>query len=83
VVWYTLWFLVILKIPVIYLAWVIWWAVKDPPDGPGDASAEEEGPEGGGGLSPRRPSSRPHRGPDRRPARRPARTAPVRTGEVR
>ena len=26
--WFTLWFLVILKIPAIYLAWVIWYAYK-------------------------------------------------------
>jgi hypothetical protein len=82
VVWYTVWFLVILKIPVLYLAWVIWWAVKDPPDGQADASSEP-GTNGGNGLPPRRPTTRPHRGPDRRPARRSARTAPARTGEVR
>lgn len=30
--WFTIWFMVILKIPVLYLAYVIWWAVKDPPE---------------------------------------------------
>lgn len=30
--WLTIWFMVILKIPIAYLAFVIWWAVKDPPE---------------------------------------------------
>ncbi len=30
--WLTIWFMVILKIPIAYLAYVIWWAVKDPPE---------------------------------------------------
>ena len=29
--WLTIWFTVILKIPAVYLAYVIWWSVKDPP----------------------------------------------------
>ena len=47
--WFTVWFMVILKIPILYLAWVIWWAVKDPPEA-------HEGEEiDGGGLPWRRP----------------------------
>jgi len=30
--WFTIFFLVILKIPAAYLGYVIWWAVKDPPE---------------------------------------------------
>lgn len=30
--WLTIWFMVILKIPIAYLVYVIWWAVKDPPE---------------------------------------------------
>ena len=30
--WFTIFFLVILKIPAAYLGYVIWWAVKDPPN---------------------------------------------------
>jgi hypothetical protein len=82
VVWYTVWFLVILKIPVLYLAWVIWWAVKDPPDGFADSSGDA-GSDGGSGLPPHRPGMQPHRGPDRKPGRRSARTAPARPSEVR
>ena len=83
--WFTLWFLVILKIPILYLAWVIWWAVKDPPDGQTGESAGD-GEDGGLGRPPdgwRRPSTRPHRGPERRPAPRPAGVRPVRSGQVR
>lgn len=74
-VWYTLWFLVILKIPALYLAYMIWWAVKDPPEA-GAGPAEEWGG-GGGRLGPRpRPSRRPipgrRPGPHGTPARRPA-----------
>ena len=75
--WFTLWFMVILKIPVLYLAWVIWWAVKDPPD---SASGETGDTEGGFDDG---PGGRPHwrrsrirrsgRGPHGSPARRPAR----------
>ena len=76
--WLTIWFMVILKIPAIYLAYVIWWAVKDPP------APETGGGNGfGGGIGPsRRPPARkpaPGRrpGPHGAPVRRPA-DAPVR-----
>lgn len=77
--WFTLWFTVALKIPALYLAYVIWWSVKDPPT---PAAGNAEGSEGGGLLDhgrpgPRRPvsgrCSRPHGSPERRPHR----TAPV------
>jgi hypothetical protein len=68
--WFTIWFMVILKIPALYLAYVIWWAVKDPPApsaGPGFA-----GHDSGPGIRPPRPRDRgrlprPHGGPSRRP----------------
>jgi len=76
--WFTIVFLVLLKIPLAYLGYVIWWAVKDPPQ-------PDEGYEGagsdltGGGPSHdtswwKRPplSSRRRRpGPHGTPARRP------------
>jgi hypothetical protein len=71
VLWFTLWFLVILKIPALYLAWVIWYAVKDPPE---QAEAGEAGgPEGDGpGWRPGdRRRLRPRRGPHGGPVRRP------------
>ena len=76
--WFTIWFMVILKIPILYLAYVIWWAVKDPPTHGGE-TAWRGVQEGGGGPGPslrrsrqrvpipgRRPG--PHGTPQRRPA---------------
>jgi hypothetical protein len=78
VLWFTLWFMVILKIPVLYLAWVIWWAVKDPPDGWSGPSAADGGDDGGG-WRPR--DGRRRRGPHGSPTRRPQRrTVPVPVG---
>ena len=71
--WYSLWFLVILKIPILYLAYVIWWSVKDPPlpAAGADGSAGEAGGGPGWGRGPRRGR---RGGPHGAPARRPART---------
>jgi hypothetical protein len=74
--WFTIWFMVILKIPALYLCYVIWWAVKDPPvEAPGGSSDGY----GGSGTPPGRhgprlpvPGRRP--GPHGKPARRQART---------
>jgi hypothetical protein len=77
--WFSIWFLVILKIPIAYLGYVIWWAVKDPPEpssGPEFGAAESGNGNGGvGGPARRRaphkpiPGRRP--GPHGVPARRP------------
>lgn len=79
--WFTIFFLVILKIPALYLAYVIWWAVKDPP-------VEASGGSYGGGVGPRpsgpwlpRPGRRP--GPHGKPSRRLARTAERRPARAR
>lgn len=83
VLWFSLWFLVILKIPILYLGYVMWWAVKDPPEpGFGGASKGIEGTGGGPsweGNRRRRVPSR-QRGPHGSPVRRPARTAYARAG---
>jgi hypothetical protein len=72
VVWFTLWFMVILKIPILYLAWVIWWAVKDPPEA--WAEGHEAEPDGGGpGWRPRDRRGR-RGGPHGTRSRRPLRT---------
>jgi hypothetical protein len=77
--WFTIWFLVILKIPAVYLGYVIWWAVKDPPEpstGPSQGWAGpsiDDGGVGGPGRHrrPRKPipgrRPRPHGVPARRP----------------
>jgi hypothetical protein len=74
--WLTLWFMVILKIPILYLAYVLWWAVKDPPKAYAGPAAGEVGDGGGPGWRPsrshgrfRQPRGRPHGSPDRRPVR--------------
>jgi hypothetical protein len=78
--WFTLWFMVILKIPILYLAWVLWWAVKDPPEtqaGPGEVKQDEGG---GPGWRPseRRPMRGRRGGPHGAPLRRPVRTRAAR-----
>ena len=77
--WFSIWFLVILKIPIAYLGYVIWWAVKDPPmpsTGPGNGrieSGDDGGGTGGPGLTrrPRKPIPGRRPGPHGVPARRP------------
>ena len=77
VLWFTLVFLVALKIPVAYLAYVVWWAVKDPPV-PGEGLAGESSepatdpPESGSWWRTRSPRRPPRRGPHGSPVRRPA-----------
>ncbi len=75
--WFSLVFLVLLKIPLAYLAYVIWWAIKDPP-APGEGYAgggqvpETGGPEPGSSWWKRRAARRPmRRGPHGSPIRRP------------
>jgi hypothetical protein len=80
--WFSIWFLVILKLPIAYLAYVIWWAVKDPPaPSTGFTPAGiERGDGGGGGLLgsdrrrlPHRPLPGRRPGPHGAPIRRPVR----------
>jgi hypothetical protein len=79
-VWTTVWFLLILKIPVAYLAWVIWWAVKDPPQ-PGQCDPARvrrpvDGFDPTGSRARRRLLPRPrHPGPHGTPLRRGPRVA--------
>jgi hypothetical protein len=58
--WITIWFMVILKIPLLYMCWVIWWAVKDPPDAAESDPALDELEDGGPEW--RRSSDRDRRG---------------------
>jgi hypothetical protein len=80
--WFTLWFAVALKLPALYLAYVIWWSVKDPPAAePGNFQEGIDAGDGGPGpRGPRAPAHdrrrRPH-GPHGSPERRPRRRAPV------
>lgn len=45
---FTLVFLVLLKIPVAYLCYVVWWAVKDPPPPGGEYPGGEDDPDASG-----------------------------------
>jgi len=75
--WFTLWYMVILKIPALCLCYVIWWAVKDPPapgEGLGEAGADlgsGGGPESGSWWKRRAHDRSARRGPHGSPARRP------------
>jgi hypothetical protein len=74
--WFTLVFLVALKIPIVYLCWVVWWAIKDPPQ-PGEGAegavgeADSGGPGSGSWWRPPMPGRRPRRGPHGSPTRKP------------
>ena len=61
--WGFVWMMVVLKIPIVALLWLVYWAVKQ-------TDAEMEHPTDGGGGSDRHP----HRGGPRRP--RPPRRGP-------
>ncbi len=83
--WFTIVFLVLLKIPIVYLCYVVWWAVKDPPQ-PGEDAATglsgtgSSGPDSGSSWW-RRPlqGRRPRHGPHGSPARRPQTAAVARS----
>jgi hypothetical protein len=77
--WELIWMLVILKIPVVYLCLVVWWAIRSEPK-PVEPVAVKvtAGPEPRPGWqpsrgTPRRPDRGPHGMPSRRPGPRVAR----------
>jgi hypothetical protein len=69
--WELVFMLVILKIPVAYVGWVVWWAIKAEP---------EAGVQGGTEGVNWKPWRRRPPAADGRPARGPERGAPVRSG---
>ncbi len=82
--WEALFMLVLLKIPIVYLCMVVWWAIRAEPheEGPAVAAPVADTPsEPTEWARPPRPGRR--SGPDRAPrGRTPRRSAPLR-GEVR
>jgi hypothetical protein len=73
-VWEIVFLMVILKIPIVYLCFVIWYAIKAEPRPEAGASVTEEpGPEDGSGPRRRRVPRfpRPHGAPTRRYPRTP------------
>ena len=76
--WELIWLMLIMKIPILYLCWVVYWAIKSEPRPEEPAvvlQADDDSPQQ---WQPRRGPRRP--GPHGRPARTYARTrrAPVR-----
>ena len=69
--WGIVWLAIALKVPIVALLWLVWWAIKDPP---------VPEPEDGGGGSPDRD---PHPHPRRRPPQPPAPWPARRTGAAR
>jgi hypothetical protein len=69
-VWEFVFMMVILKIPIVYLCLVVYWAVKAEPKPPEPAPTRvTDGPEPRAPWAPRTPRPRPRRGPERMPAR--------------
>jgi hypothetical protein len=60
--WAIFWMAVVLKIPVIALLWIVWWAIRSEPAPAGETA------DGDGGVRPHRhPRGRPPRPPRRGP----------------
>jgi hypothetical protein len=72
--WAVFWIAVVMKIPIVMLLWIVWWAIKDPP------AAWAEGRDGGGSDRDPRPHPRwrPPRPPRRGPHAQPAPPSPAR-----
>lgn len=71
--WELIWLMVIMKIPILYLCWVVYWAIKAEPrsEQPVSVLVDEDG-----GPATWNPARRPRRpGPHGRPNRSYARTA--------
>jgi hypothetical protein len=56
--WAFIWMVVVLKIPIVALLWLVWWAVRAEPE---PATDDSQGGHGGGGHSPRPRRPRPSR----------------------
>ncbi len=81
--WYLLFFAIALKIPTLWLCWVVWWAIKSKPDHEtGGASGGYRPPEPDQGGPWWKPGGRTarlahRRGPHGAPTRRPGQRAPT------
>jgi len=63
--------MLVLKIPVIYVCWLVWWAVRQVPEPPRDAVSVRVCPTGPDGSDERPRPRRPGSGPRRTPVRVP------------
>jgi hypothetical protein len=77
VTWGFLWLMFVLKIPIVALLWIVWWAIRAEPE-------TEQEPKGGDGGTkhPRHPRQPFPRRPRRGPHGDPALPAPQRTRSV-
>ena len=74
--WAFIWMVVVLKIPIVALLWLCWWAIRSEPETAGTGEQGEGG--GGAGHSPRPHTPRPpRRGAHAQPAKPPARIRAV------
>jgi len=78
IVWELIFMMLILKIPIAYLCFVVYWAVKAEPKPPEPvrASTQADGPEPKAPWSPQRRRPGPRRGPERGPVRARRATVP-------
>ena len=82
-VWEIVFLMLVLKIPIAYLCWVVWWAVKSEPRPPeGAAVTVRVGPDDGPRWT-RRPSHRLRPGPRGGPTRTYPRTARAALAQAR
>jgi len=81
--WTFLYLMLFLKLPILALLWIVWWAVRDAPD---EAEDDEQGGGGDGGVKLKRPPVHPRRPfprtPRRGPHGDPAPPSPPRTRTV-
>ena len=71
--WAVFWIAVVLKIPIVMLLCIVWWAIKDPP-----VPVPQERGGGGSDRNPRYPRRRPPHPPRRGPHADPSPAAPAR-----
>ena len=76
--WIFIFMMVVLKIPILMLFYIVWWAVKQTPD-----EAEQPGTGGGGSRRPPRSPGPLQRGPRRGPHNAGAPAAPLRVRPVK
>lgn len=77
--WTFFFLMVVLKLPIIALLWIVWWAIHDTPE------ADRGGDEDGGSGRPSSPRPRPRTGPTRPrgPHGEPSPPSPLRSRPVR
>jgi hypothetical protein len=81
--WEALFLLVVLKIPIVYLVAVVWWAIRAEPEHPEGAAAPARLPSPDRPRRPRRIRFRGRPGPHGSPSRRPVRPLAGRAAAAR